>query len=157
MVPTVSSWGTGRVDYSKNIEDSVTQIITGHQGRDSGYGTYNYTPYSFVTIDWSELFDGWLLTYDSFTTKKNRLLYFWEMEYNANTLIKAYFGLYDSTAGTSVASQVQYGYKKIRFEFPKGYLISEEMQENTQWPAVWFSPGGYIARVSNSYLRDDSS
>jgi len=151
------SWGTGRVDYSKDIESSVTQIITGHQGRDSGYGTYNYTPYWFVTIDWSEFFDGWLMIYDSFVTAKNRLLYFWELEYDANVLIKAYFGIYDANTGTATASQVQYCYKKIRFEFPKGFLITKEMQDNNQWPAVWFSPGGYIVRVSNSYLRDDAT
>lgn len=152
---TVPEKGIGRKDYSINVEESTVPFTRSHQLRASTYGTYDLTPFSWATID-LEPFIGVFVIYDGMIRPTlDHLAYLYEIDFPDNVLIKAYFGLYTLATGILEPLQCKYGYGKVQFIFPKGYLIEKETLQSGVQPAFGFLPGGYWVKMTMSYLSEE--
>jgi len=153
----VKVWGTGRKDWSNNIEMIVVPITRSHQYRSFSHAVYDLTPYSFLTIDTEEIYETIGLlppTSDWIKNKVNYYMFYSNVTFNANVLIKAYFGLYNFNTGELIRKQTKYGYGKVQFNFPKGFVLTyEEMLQG--WTTVLeFLPGGYVIRHTQAGMVD---
>jgi hypothetical protein len=160
----VLDWGTGRKDFSRDIEESVLSIPRSHQYRTVNTVDYDLAAFDWLTIELSDLFGPMFyiavidLTAPVFLeSHANFMAYELEVSYDANVLIKAYFGQINidgTLLKTGTEYGVKYGYGKVKFSFPTGFLISKTDIEEGWYPMIAFVPGGYICRVTTSYIED---
>lgn len=148
----INVWGTGRKDYSENIEESVISIARSHQYRVHSAIIYDLRAYDWATIDVEPIIEGIVIS--PILENYDHLWYTIEVAFDANVLIKGYAVLYNSTAGTVTRLMGKFGYKKIRFEFPVGHLITKEQTEAGIRPGILFLPGGYFVGYTSTYIQD---
>jgi len=107
---TVQSWGTGRVDYSQNVEQSVIPIIRSYQ--------VNATAYKEFTLASGEESEETItLTFSE--DAKNHFIGEAIITANANVLLSAEMW----SRGNQINST--YGYQKIRIYFPQTLALSD--------------------------------
>lgn len=150
----IKTWGVGRKDYSVNIEESVIPIARSHQYRAFSTIEADLTPYDWMTIDMEAIF-GLIVVYalPPAPPYYNYSEYTAEVEFDANVLIKAYWGMCNPDIGVFDEKQCKYGYGKVKFIFPKGMIITTE--EYPPWrPAIAFLPGGYIIKEMMSFIQE---
>ena len=159
MSTIIETWGTGRRDYSTNIEESVVPIIRSHQYRLYYYFDYDLAPYDFMTIENEPIYEQiGLAGVPARPHGYNTMLYTADITFTDNILIKAYFGLVDTVTYATDFKQLKYGYGSVRFIFPKGLSLmdisSTISQDNRAW-CLAFLPGGYKIRATFSLLSEE--
>jgi len=152
-------WGTGRRDYSINIEEAVVPVARSHQYRLYYHFEYDLTSYSFMTIDTEPIYGQIALAgVPAKPSGYNTLLYSADITFNDNILIKAYFGLIDTVTYTTDYKQLKYGYGSVRFIFPRGLSLTDIESSISQDTRAWclaFLPGGYKIRSTFSLLSEE--
>ena len=153
----VTTWGTGRKDWSQNIELITVPIARSHQIRAFPGLIGDLTLLPFMTIDDEPIYGTIGVAPDSSSfihAKTNYYVFFSKITFDANVLIKAYYGLVNLNTGEYIRKQVKYGYGKVQFNFPKGFVLTlEEMKQG--WDTVLeFLPGGYIVRYNEGGMLD---
>jgi len=148
---SVEAWGTGRRDYSSNVELSVIPVARSHQTRRNTTTVWDLTPYSFITIDKEDVYGRFVL-YAPLIGNKDYVLYTASLTYDAHVLIKAAFGLVNTEEWIGYRFQEKYGYGSVTFKFPKGFIIYKELHP-PWYPAVFFLPGGYYVTFSTSLME----
>jgi len=154
----VTSWGTGRKDWSKNIELSVVPITRSHQYRSfAGQSAVDATAYDFATIDEEGTYGTIGVNVDMSTYigwRTNFYLYSFRVDYDANVMIKAYCGWYNTVTGEFVRRQVKYGFGSVEFVFPKGFMLSLDDMDDGWTPVIEFLPGGYTLSFATHGMVD---
>ena len=150
----VVNWGTGRKDYSKNVEESTVPITRSHQYRVAGPVDYDLTPYAYMTIDEKDTYGSELGFYWIPSDDVDYSLNNFEVEFHSNVLIWGKLVLYNINTGAEVVKQIKYGYKKVSFLFPEGFLITEAQTAAGWRGTLMFLPGGYHVRALSTGLKD---
>lgn len=154
----VKSWGTGRKDWSQNVELMVVPITRSHQYRSfAGLSGVDATAYDFATIDEEGTYGTIAVNVDMSVYigwRTNFYLYSFRVDYDANVLIKAYCGWYNINTGEFVRRQVKYGFGSVEFVFPKGFMLSLEDMDAGWTPVIEFLPGGYTLSFATHGMVD---
>lgn len=151
---SVISRGTGRKDYGENIETSTIPVASSHQYRTVGSTVYDLTGFGSLTIGPGDP-DANLGIYSTMPTNANSILYRSTLSFNANVLIQAIYVKIDINSGAIISThQGKYGYGKVTFDFPKGFFSSKEDLAKGIYPCMLFRPGGYILRITESFISD---
>lgn len=152
---TVPKRGVGRKDYSQNIERSTVPFIKTHQSRVNTWQHLDLSAYWWATIDLEPII-GTINIADLIPEilHQTHMLYKMNLEFDDNVLIKAYFGLYNINTDELDAKQCKFGYGKVDFKFPKGYLVPQETILDEIYPTIGFLPGGYTITYSALYVMD---
>jgi len=153
-MPISEKWGTGRKDWSSNIEISVVPITRSHQYRSFGTGDWDLTPYDYLTIDaentygtiGSNFFSADTCKY-YYNKKMNFIVHRVSVTLSANVLIKAYFSIHNWKTGEVIRYQEAFGYGEVTFLFPKGFFVSYTTLGELWTPLIEFLPGGYLTRT----------
>lgn len=153
----VTSWGTGRKDWSQNVEAIVVPLIKSHQGRQLLTDTSDWSPYDFMTIDDEGVYGTnglGPLTDDYIRLKLNFITFYANATFDANVLIKAYFSLYNFNTGEVVRLQEKWGFARVQFDFPKGFVLTLDQMKAGWTVLIEFLPGGYITSITMSAMID---
>jgi len=106
----VERWGTGRRDYSNNVEETVVPIIRSYQATATAYETFTLNPGEEKDID---------VTLSFTEDANNHFIAHIDITVDANVLIEAKI----LSAGYTFISL--YGYQKIEFDIPQSLGLSE--------------------------------
>ena len=150
----VEEWGTGRRDYSTNVEEAVIPLPLHHQYRTFSTYHYDLRSYTMYTYDNEPIYGLLTIYIPLYAQPDNYILYSFSVELNTDILIKAYFGLVNAYTFAWTPLLLKYGYGKVEFKFPKGYLITKEDTQNGVCAALGFLPGGYKTTITASFLRE---
>lgn len=114
VIPIGEARGTGRPDFSTNVEVATVPIIRSHQSRISATLTFPLPPQSMVYF---------------FVTRVQELLMYKSIWFNlrgfvdANVLTFVKFGIYNSGTGVFSVYATRYGYQVVDMTIPKGILF----------------------------------
>lgn len=153
----VVSWGTGRRDWSKNIEVATVPFTRSHQYRHFTVGAWDYTPYSFYTIEDEGTYGtiGLLMPITAIIEREaNYFMFFSNVTLSGNVLMKAYFIKYNLNTAEEIVEQIKYGFNKVQFNFPKGYVLTLDDMRDGWTTAFAFLPGGYVTRFTQGGMID---
>lgn len=112
----VESWGTGRPDYSKNVETSVQPVIRSWESDWLSIDTVEDMAPNSGTA-------GRLIT-EAMTTTNIYLIYDILLTCTKNALLRLGLKYYNDTLSANTTIFEEYGYQNIHYNFSQGYPIT---------------------------------
>ena len=109
---SISAWGTGRPDYSENVEYSTEPVIRSHQNQYTHYVDYlDVAANAEVDVEVDITTDTVVMLYDFYLTA------------NKNVLIELHFDAVSSTTGSFVTIFNDKAYSRVCHPIPNGFPI----------------------------------
>lgn len=158
----VEKWGTGRRDNSQAIEESVQPLPMTHQDVTTVGANMDLSDYDSYTIENESKYGTVDVAY-TWLPPDNYVLYTLGASLDRNRLMKAYFSIIDIDTGAITHYLAKYGYGKVEFKFPEGYVVDKRTAGITTYmghkvlkrvPCISLLPGGFYTRISHTYLKE---